>query len=89
MGRGLGIKAIFNLTQAEVICGLALSFLHQPDTLIWHRTNKGCFTVRSAYFLELSRRVREEGECSRPQEVSEVWKTIWSLQVPRVLKLFI
>jgi ribonuclease HI len=70
------VRVIFNPAKAEVICGLPLSFLHQSNTLIWHGTKKGCFTIRSAYFLELSRRAREEGECSRPQEVLEVWKTI-------------
>jgi hypothetical protein len=33
------VRTIFNPEEAETICGLPLSFLSQPNTLIWAGTS--------------------------------------------------
>jgi len=83
------VRTIFNPEEAETICGLPLSFLSQPNTLIWAGTSQGIFTVRSAYHFEHTRRTKEQGECSRGNEVLVVWTTLWSLKVLGALKLFL
>lgn len=47
------------------------------------------FTMRSAYYLEKEKVDSLHGEGSFSSNFSMVWKTIWSLQVPNVVKVFI
>jgi len=57
--------------------------------IIWRGTKHGCFTVRSAYFLELERRATEKGERSRKLEQQSFWKSLWSLSIPPVVQNFV
>lgn len=82
------IRSVFHPEEAEVICGMLLSPLKQPDKLIWSETRKGYFTVKSAYHLELARCAQAKGECSMTQGISGVWKALWSLPLSGVLKHF-
>jgi hypothetical protein len=58
------------------------------DRLIWKGTENGVFTVRSAYHLGKELQDQEGGQCSQGQKGQEVWKSIWSLEVPNSVKLF-
>jgi hypothetical protein len=82
------IQANFVRAEADKIYSLPLSTLNQPDRLIWSGTHNKCFTVRSAYHMELTNRSLMEGECSSAAEQQGVWNTIWSLDVPEVVKNF-
>jgi hypothetical protein len=73
----------------EHICSLVFSPLRQPDRVVWSGTKNGGFTVRSAYHMEVTRRIQEGGETSSSKENLEFWKCIWSLQVLGVLKHFV
>lgn len=68
---------------------MVLSPLRHPDKLVWIGTKNGLFLVRSAYHLEMTRRVQEFGECSKTKENHDFWKAIWNLQAPAVLKNFV
>jgi hypothetical protein len=83
------IRSSFVATEADTICSLILSPLGQPDKLVWLGNSNGRFSVRSAYHMEMSRRSSARGECSTSQENAEVWRIIWSLDGPRVLKNFV
>jgi hypothetical protein len=39
--------------------------------------------VKSAYFMEKERRRRGMAECSSKEELSEIWKRLWALPIPR------
>jgi hypothetical protein len=53
---------------AAKICSVVPSPLSQEDKLIWTGLKKGCFTVRSAYHLEMERRIQDTGESSNSSE---------------------
>jgi hypothetical protein len=78
----------FNEEEATHICSLALSPIQQADRLVWSGTKNGVSTVRSAYHLELNSRNQKGGESSSVCENEAFWKSLWSLQVPGVLKQF-
>lgn len=83
------IHKIFNPVEAASICGLALSPHGQPDQLIWQGNPSGTYTVRSAYHLELERRIRQTRESSTPHTASGVWRKIWRLGIPGVVCTFL
>lgn len=82
------IQTSFAKFEADSICSLPLCSLNQPDRLIWSGTQHGCFTVRSAYHMEMTNRSQSRGECSYARDQTAVWKTIWSLGVSVVVKNF-
>jgi hypothetical protein len=82
------IQALFPHEEAEHICDLPISLLHQSDKLIWRGTKNGIFTVRSAYHLKVQRKGQEMGEFSRQVEITEFWKWLWNTNAPVVLKSF-
>jgi hypothetical protein len=78
----------FNEEEAAHICSLALSPIQQADRLVWSGTKNGVFTVRTAYHLELNNINQIGVEPSLACENEVFWKSLWSLQVPGVLKQF-
>lgn len=83
------IHDIFSAEEAMRICSLALSPHGQQDKLMWIGNSNGVFLVKSAYHLEKERLIRGRGGCSRATQSSKVWKKIWQLRVPRVVKPFL
>lgn len=83
------IHSIFEPSEADRICCMALSPLRHPDKLIWKGSNDGIFSVKSAYNLELNRRKMETCECSSTMEDTVLWKRLWALNAPIVLKNFV
>ncbi|XP_042973011.1 uncharacterized protein LOC122304814 [Carya illinoinensis] len=83
------IRPIFREEEANQICCIPLSRKEVEDKLIWGPSNKGLFSVKSAYFLEKERSSRGQGESSRGIEADDQWKHIWSMNLPSKMKLFI
>jgi hypothetical protein len=83
------IRSIFDPGEADLICGIPLSPLRNLDKLIWQGTSHGFFIVKSAYHAEKQRRSSAEGESSKAVEDSTLWRKIWSIPGPAVLKNFI
>jgi len=83
------LRSIFSPSEVELIRSIPLSPLGNPDRLIWQGTSHGCFSVKSAYKEEISSRTAAEGESSRRFTERMMWKNIWSLPGPPVLKHFI
>jgi hypothetical protein len=82
------IHSLFTKAVAAQIYGIPLSSLSQPDKILWKGTTHGCFSVRSAYYIEMAMREQGGGECSWAGEQQGVWKLIWNLKVPGTLKNF-
>jgi hypothetical protein len=57
-----------------------------PDRLRWSASKQGFFTVRSAYFLEKTRRAQKQGESSNQGATKKFWKMAWALKIPPVLR---
>lgn len=83
------IREIFWPEEALRICNLPLSPTGQPDIMVWRGSTNGLFSVRSAYHLEKERLIRLQGESSRASQQHSVWKRLWSMNVPGVVKTFI
>lgn len=83
------IRASFTNSEVEAICSMVLSPLGQPDKLICLGNSIWCFPVKSAYHMEMTRRSQDRRECSSSKDNFEVWRAIWVLQTPGVLKNFV
>jgi len=83
------VESIFPKDVAGLICGMTVSPRLQVDKVIWAVTKNGCFSVNSAYHLEVERKVRACGTCSSGMESHPMCKTIWKLGVPRSTQLFL
>jgi hypothetical protein len=59
------------------------------DKLIWRGIVNGEFSVSSAYHLGVDVEESKGGQCSIPGKDKDIWKTIWSLRAPNVVKMFI
>jgi hypothetical protein len=82
------ICSLFDPWEVDKICSLVLSPLGHPDQVVWQGTKNGLFTVKSAYYLEMQNRIQQMGECSNARQEMEVWKLIWNMKAPPVLKNF-
>jgi ribonuclease HI len=83
------VESIFPKDVAALICGMVVSPRSQVDKVIWAGTKNGCFSVKSAYHLEVERRARACGSCSSGPASHPMWKTIWKLGVPKSTQLFL
>jgi len=83
------LEQIFPSEIAELICNMAICPQLQRDRLTWEGTTTGSFTVPNAYHLEVDRRERFQGSGSSSSGAELVWSSIWQLQVPRAVQLFI
>lgn len=81
---------------AEVIEGdgaakigqIPISMYNGSDQQIWKYSATGEFTVRIAYHLANSCATYDRGECSYATRHTDTWKSIWKMEVPNVVKVF-
>jgi len=85
-GREDLIKRIFLPCDADIILTIPLSLSWPEDKLICHYAMVGGFSVRSAYHLRIQS-IAQDGACSSHSNM-QVWKTIWSLNIPPRIKVF-
>ncbi|XP_042939525.1 uncharacterized protein LOC122274565 [Carya illinoinensis] len=81
------LDQLFHEEDVEKICQIPLSKTGTQDKLMWGYTTNGCFTVRSAYYLQQSLVRQMKGECSSIVNGLIDWKHLWSLNVPMKIKL--
>uniref|UniRef100_A0A0A9GDM8 Uncharacterized protein n=1 Tax=Arundo donax TaxID=35708 RepID=A0A0A9GDM8_ARUDO len=85
------IKSTIYAYDVAEILGIELSNQVDDDYLAWHYEKSGLFTVRSAYKLALRDMMNNhsQGQGSNNADGSrELWKTIWSAEVPLKIKVF-
>jgi ribonuclease HI len=83
------IKEVFKEEEVEKICSLAICPRTQEDQTVWVGNKNGEFSVQSAYHLAIEICSREESGCSNTDSLTPLWKQIWRINVPRVVKLFL
>jgi hypothetical protein len=83
------VESLFPQPTATKIYNIAISPRSQVDRLIWAGTKNGAFSVKSAYNMDIERRMRFKGGCSTNPDLHPLWKVIWKLQVPQAIQLFI
>lgn len=65
---------MFNEDEDTVVCRLPDRITRLPDRI-------------TTYHAEMKKRRRASGEAS--EEVEEVWRKLWSLNIPGVVKVFV
>jgi hypothetical protein len=83
------IREIFHAEEAQVIQQIPLSPQLPKEVLIWRCIKNGIFSVRSAYHMDKDLQNMRRGEGSKQGDGDLVWKTLWKLNVPNVVKMFI
>uniref|UniRef100_A0A2N9IE82 Reverse transcriptase domain-containing protein n=1 Tax=Fagus sylvatica TaxID=28930 RepID=A0A2N9IE82_FAGSY len=79
------ITANFLPHDAITIMGIPLSSHHLNDSLIWGGTKDGRYAVRSGYHLLMNERAQAAPGPSDNTVLTQLWHTIWWLQVETVL----
>jgi ribonuclease HI len=83
------VKELFLPQEVTTILGIPLSFRNPADSLIWGATKQRIYTVRSGYHLLLHERNQDEPGTSDTTRMSQLWKTIWSVQIPSKIRHFL
>jgi hypothetical protein len=74
---------------AAKIGQIPISMYNGRDQHIWKYSTTGEFTVRIAYHLANSCATYDRGEyCSYATRHTDTWKSIWKIEVPKVVKVF-
>jgi hypothetical protein len=82
------LQEIFNVEERVAIQSVPLSCTNQPDKLVWRGTKNGGFLVSSAYHTV---KVQESGfqpKSSNRRWHNALWKEIWNMHSPNVVKNF-
>ncbi|KAK4401970.1 putative mitochondrial protein [Sesamum angolense] len=83
------INALLCPVDREAILQIPFNLSGDPDLLIWHYSNDGIFSVRSAYDLALSLSLASTAGTSNGRCCSKkLWKSIWQAKVPNKVKVF-
>ncbi|XP_062152086.1 uncharacterized protein LOC133860513 [Alnus glutinosa] len=83
------VNSIFWKEEAECIIAIPLNKYGQQHLRIWRGTSSSDFSVRSAYYMAKEMHEIQRGESSNYSEVNKLWKIIWGLQVPNLVKMFL
>ncbi|KAL0454593.1 UNVERIFIED_CONTAM: putative ribonuclease H protein [Sesamum latifolium] len=82
------VSSIFWPIDAELILNIPFSRLGAEDLVVWHYTNNGLFSVRSAYHLALAMEFRPYSSNSREAE-QQWWRRMWQMRLPGKVKVFV
>ncbi|XP_027152078.1 uncharacterized protein LOC113752144 [Coffea eugenioides] len=92
------IFKVFNRNDAERILSIPLSLSGREDSYYWQPQAGGEYTVNSGYKIQMknNRQVREGGSevagssyIEGSQQMSQMWNTLWQLNIKHKIKLFI
>lgn len=83
------ISNTFWAAEANTILGIPLSKFNREDRLIWGLTEKGSFSIKSAYCLARKQHSSNGGRGSQVTEESSLWNTIWKLPAPGKVRNFL
>ncbi|KAK6127442.1 hypothetical protein DH2020_038831 [Rehmannia glutinosa] len=83
---------IFSPAEAADILAISLPPSPAPDLWCWHHTKNGKHSVRSAYHVMLGSTLsplQEIANANSSSGIDPVWKTLWKINVPSRIKLFL
>uniref|UniRef100_A0A2N9ETE5 Reverse transcriptase domain-containing protein n=1 Tax=Fagus sylvatica TaxID=28930 RepID=A0A2N9ETE5_FAGSY len=82
------IDNIFFPYDAVAIKSIPLSEGTAEDKPFWPGTKTGQYTVRSGYKFLQTEDMTTQPSCSNLQPMKQMWKEVWSLQVPKKIQMF-
>lgn len=80
---------IFSLAEASQIASMVVSPQGNPDKLVWIDHSNGLFSAKSAYHMAKEKVMRSGGECSTVSSTKLVWKKVWQMNVPGMVRTFL
>ncbi|KAF5465302.1 hypothetical protein F2P56_015322 [Juglans regia] len=83
------LQSLFSQQEIELINSIPISLGNREDKLAWEGTRNGLFSVRSAYHLRREILERQVAGPSRVHVLSSTWKSLWQLQVPNAVRMFL
>ena len=83
------LREIFVEEEVEIIGNLPISKCGRPDKLIWRASPSGTFNVKSAYHMEMEMKMTKSGTSSDQSGCTQLWKSLWGLQIPNSSKVFL
>jgi ribonuclease HI len=84
-----GKYILFSVEEVQLIQTIPISSTDKEDLLLWRGTKSGIFTVKSAYHMQKEVLSNSVAGGSTKRENSKIWKNIWSLPVPSVVRNFL
>ncbi|CAL5385637.1 unnamed protein product [Camellia sinensis] len=84
------ITSSFSPIDVPTILAIPLYRNWPEDTLVWHYSKNGIFSVKSAYLLELTTSNIDMAVGSSEDGMTSAvfWKMIWKLQIPSKIRVF-
>ena len=76
------MDGLFNEEDAELVKSIPLSQGEAEDVLFWPYTKNGVYTCKSGYRFIKEEAEREVTNQVPPLRDKNMWKVIWSMQVP-------
>ena len=83
------VRELFINFEAENILSIPLSICLPRDKLVWAATPNDFFTVKSAYWIAMVAAGIEQEGTSGVSGQKQLWKTIWSAEVPNKIRNFV
>ena len=83
------VRELFVNFEAENILSIPLSICLPRDKLVWAATPNGFFTVKSAHWIAMAAAGTEQEGTLGASGQKQLWKTIWSAEVPNKIKNFV
>ena len=80
------IQQYFLRVDAEQITKIHLPRQPNPDQVVWHYDKKGEYSVKSGYQLAIKMKTPDMASCSEKKQ--NFWNSIWYLQIPEKVKIF-
>ena len=81
------VEGLFNEEEAELINQIPLSRPAAEDSLFWPYSSNGLYNCKSRYkFLKMEEELMERTHDSATNEDTQVWKQIWSMNMPQKVK---
>ena len=82
------INHLFQPSDATQILAMPLSIRNTKDSMLWHFSKSGLYTVKTAYHAALDIHQREKRTEASPSTPLS-WKWLWKLAIPSKIKIFI
>jgi hypothetical protein len=82
------IDQLFQPYDAAAIKKLPLSDRAPKDELFWPGTKSDMYIVRSGYRFLLDEEIRNLPSSSNMSQISQVWRAVWELKVPKKIQIF-
>ncbi|KAL6227535.1 hypothetical protein ACLB2K_001492 [Fragaria x ananassa] len=83
------LEELFTPMESEIILKIPLSLNGGEDRLVWHFDNKGCYNVKSGYFVGrlLDGLNRKASGSDSNVQWSRLWCKLWRTQVPPKVRM--